>query len=350
MVGFFIELMERGLVPDWVIRLGIRKLCGDRLRELAPVWEHEPSQQLKSYAQKLQVAKIAVKTTEANQQHYEVPTEFYLSVLGSNRKYSCTYFESTETSLDQAELTALNITVERAEIHDGMEILELGCGWGSLSLHMARKFPNARILAVSNSKTQRAFIERQAQSEGLTNLRIATLDLANEVSETLIPAGHFDRVVSVEMFEHFQNYKILFQRISRWLKADGKLFVHIFTHQKYSYPFETEGADNWMGQYFFTGGQMPSKNLFTQFQTDLRLENQWEWQGTHYQKTAEAWLQNLDQSRKQILAIFTESYGPQQAKRWLIRWRVFFLACSELFGYRGGTEWGVTHYLFSQKS
>jgi len=346
MLKLFIDLMERGLLPDWLVRFGVRTLCGQRLKSLNASLNSGAQDALRNYAKNLSRSELAQSTREAN---YEVPTEFFLSVLGSSRKYSCTYWEDAQTDLNKSEIHSLDITVERAEILDGMSILELGCGWGSLTLHMARKFPRSRILAVSNSATQREFILKQAADQGLKNVEVRTIDLSGDDSLSAIPVHGFDRVMSVEMFEHFKNYQTLLARVSRWLKPKGKLFVHIFTHREFSYPFETEGDHNWMGRYFFTGGQMPARDLLGEFQDDLSLEKQWDWSGTHYQKTADAWLKNLDEKREEVLSIFEKTYGRAEAKRWLERWRVFFMSCSELFGYKHGSEWGVSHYLFSQK-
>jgi cyclopropane-fatty-acyl-phospholipid synthase len=349
MLKLFIELMERGYLPDFLIRIGVRALCRDRLRSLHNIVGKNSQQALRDYALELSASDLAESTKEANEQHYELPTDFFLTVLGNARKYSCTYWDQKTQNLDEAEQAALEITVQRAQIENGMSILELGCGWGSLSLFMANKFPQSRVLAVSNSASQKEFILAEAKTRGLKNLEVLTINLGSTDSDNLIPTHGFDRVVSVEMFEHFKNYQLLLARVANWLRPTGKLFVHIFTHNKYSYPFETAGADNWMGRYFFSGGQMPAEGLLAEFQDHLALENQWKWSGTHYQKTSEAWLQNLDENREKVLKILVSAYGTEEASRWLERWRVFFISCAELFGYRSGSEWGVTHYLFAQK-
>ncbi len=344
LISVFIFLMERGLLPDSIIRWGVRRLCQERLDSLQHGFGGNAH-----YARALEKMPLAEATKEANQQHYEVPTEFFLIVLGENRKYSSAFYENSGIPLKQAERDALAETVAHAELTDGMQILELGCGWGSLTLYMASQFPNSKILGISNSKTQRLFIEAEAAKRGLHNIEIRTLNLAEVNFAELLGKDRFDRVVSVEMFEHFKNYKILLQRISQVLKVNGKLFVHIFTHQIYSYPFETDGEDNWMGRYFFTGGQMPAQDLFSEFQEDLLLDKQWNWSGTHYQLTSEAWLQNLDANKEKCLAIFERDMSPQEAKLWFHRWRVFFISVAELFGFKHGTEWGVSHYLFRKK-
>lgn len=345
----FIENAERGLIPDALLRAGIRKLCRDRLESLTGPTLEKEEDRLQEYVKGLKRLPIAVHTQAANEQHYELPPEFFEKVLGRNRKYSSCYFgpgiSTTPDGLDQAEDEALKETMRRAEIRDGMRILELGCGWGSLTLAMARKFPNSKITALSNSAPQRENILSRAAREGLTNVEILTLNMADEFD---LGKDTFDRCVSVEMFEHMKNYELLLARISRWLKPDGKLFVHIFTHKKFAYPFETEGEDNWMGRYFFTGGQMPSHDLLLHFQKDLTLESRWFWDGTHYGKTSECWLLNQDQRKDEILPILEKTYGRDNALIWFNRWRIFFMACAELFSFKNGSEWGVSHYLFKK--
>jgi cyclopropane-fatty-acyl-phospholipid synthase len=334
-----VELIERGLMPDWVTRAGIRKLLRDRLREQA---SGDPEQRQAELVTELRSSPIAIETDKANEQHYEVPPEFFERVLGPHLKYSSGYWPEGVDTLAQSEQAMLALTCERAGLADGMDILELGCGWGSLTLWMAEHYPNSRIVALSNSTPQIETIRRRADARNLRNINAQVADV-NEFSTD----QRFDRVVSVEMFEHMRNYQTLMARIGGWMRPNGKLFVHIFTHRQYSYPFETEGDDNWMGRHFFSGGLMPSEALLTHFQDDLRLDNRWTVDGRHYQRTCEAWLDQMDHQRVPILALFRQAYG-DDAERWVQRWRVFFMACAELFGYDQGREWQVNHYVFDK--
>jgi cyclopropane-fatty-acyl-phospholipid synthase len=343
-----INAMERGHLPDFLIRKGIQKLCRDRLKEINERDLERRLEKRRAYLALLRSSPLAVFTREANEQHYEVPAAFFNLVLGKNKKYSSSYFGSKSNSLGQAEDEALAITIERANLKPGQKILELGCGWGSLTLAMARRFPDAEIVAISNSSSQREFILAKAKAEGLNRVTVLTRNVI-EVTNLDQEFGKFDRVVSVEMFEHMRNYEILFSRISKWLKPDGELFVHIFTHREASYLFETEGEDNWMGRHFFTGGQMPAQDLFLDFQKDLELVEQWAWSGTHYGETSERWLNQLDAHRVEALQILEGVYGKDLAPVWVQRWRIFFMACAELFNYDEGREWGVTHYRFKNR-
>jgi len=348
MIGAIIEGMERGLLPDPAVRLGIRRLCRARLNEFARLSPEAARERSAQYVRTLKASPLAVETRAANQQHYELPAPFFQLVLGRHLKYSSAFWPDGVTSLDEAESRALEATCARAGLADGQKILELGCGWGSLSLYMASKFPNAKIVALSNSVPQRLYIEGQARQRGLANLTVLTRDI-NNVVDLEKEFGAFDRAVSVEMLEHLKNYEVLFERVARWLAPGGAFFVHIFTHREHSYAFDTEGDDNWMGRHFFTGGQMPGHDLLPRFQKDLLLENEWAWGGVHYAKTAEAWLANMDAHALRVREIFRKTYGETDAERWVNRWQVFFMACAELFGYRGGTEWGVSHYLFRKR-
>lgn len=344
-----ISAVEQGLVPDSITRAAMRRLCGQRLDDLVPERLQVTRAAQQAFIESTRLAPIAPVPEKANQQHYELPPEFFKQVLGSHRKYSCCLWSERVATLDEAEDAALVETCEHAQLQDGQNVLELGCGWGSLSLWMARRYPNSLITAVSNSTPQRKYIEAQALAQGIKNLQVITADM-NEFHPQGIdsPDEKFDRVVSVEMFEHMRNYERLLSRIASWLRPDGKLFVHIFCHRVLAYPFETAGASNWMGQYFFTGGIMPSADFFSHFDRDLQVVAHHEWDGRHYQKTSEAWLAQLDERRSTILPILKATYGPAEARRWFHRWRMFFLAVAELFGYADGKEWYVSHYLLEK--
>ena len=330
------SLLEKNLLPDWLIRSGIRRLLAGRIRDETARYDRG------AYVADLKTRPLAEQTAAANEQHYEVPTRFYQLCLGRNLKYSGCLYPTGRESLDEAEDAMLALYAERARLADGQHILELGCGWGSLALYNATKFPAAQITAISNSRTQKEYIDAEAKKRGLTNLRIVTAD----INGFDIEPGRFDRVVSVEMFEHLKNYQRLFANIARWLKPGGLLFTHIFTHSRFSYHFFAQGPTDWMSRHFFTGGQMPAHDLLPQFQDDLKLVSEWKVNGTHYQKTAEHWLQNMDAHRAEIMPLFAQPYGPEQATKWWAYWRVFYMSCAELWGFRGGEEWLVSHYLF----
>lgn len=339
-----IDWSEQGLVPDTVIRHGIRRLLKGRLSALhaddPPTLLAEKQQFIRAMRQ----AEVAPSPARANEQHYEVPASFFEEVLGRHNKYSCAFWNRHCESLDVAEADALNQTCEHADIRDGMDILELGCGWGSLTLWMASRFPQARIVAVSNSASQKAHIDAELRNQGLFNVEVITADINNFHAN-----GLFDRVVSVEMFEHLRNYPVMFSRISEWLRPGGKFFMHIFCHRDAVYAFEDQNATDWMSRYFFTGGMMPSDDLPLYFQDHLQLDDRWRWSGTHYARTADAWLENMDANRDGIMPVLQRTYGEGSYRHWWMRWRMFFMACSELFGYENGNQWQVGHYLFSRR-
>jgi cyclopropane-fatty-acyl-phospholipid synthase len=339
-----IDLAERGWVPDPLLRAGIRRLLAGRLRQVDADSEN-PSARVASLVREMSASPVALDVQAANEQHYEVPAAFFERVLGPHLKYSCCYWPEGVDLLAEAEAAMLELTCRRAGLEDGMRILELGCGWGSLSLWMARELPRAEIVSVSNSHGQRRFIEERAAALGLGNLEVVTSDMNDFSTER-----RFNRVVSVEMFEHMRNYRELLGRISGWLEPHGRLFVHVFCHRSHPYLFETDGRNDWMARNFFTGGLMPTPDLLGRFSEDLVVERQWEVGGGHYEKTALAWLENLDASREDCLEILTGVYGAGEARRWLQRWRMFFFACAELFAYRGGSEWFVSHSLLRHRS
>ncbi|HZZ19866.1 MAG TPA: cyclopropane-fatty-acyl-phospholipid synthase family protein [Opitutaceae bacterium] len=335
-------LLEKNILPDWLVRIGIRRLLAQRIRDEST--GGMPRVPLEQYVHDLKHRPIAEDTRAANQEHYEVPTAFFQRCLGRRLKYSgCLYPTGSET-LDEAEEAMLALYVERGRIAGGQDILELGCGWGSFSLYMAERFPASRITGVSNSRTQKEFIDAEARKRGLGNLRIITCDM----NSFDIEAGKFDRVVSVEMFEHMKNYQALMAGVARWLKPGGLLFVHIFTHRTLAYHFVAKDDSDWMARYFFTGGQMPSHELLMQFQERLSLVSDWKVNGSHYQKTAEHWLRNMDSNRDEIMPLFRDTYGTEHATKWWAYWRVFYMSCAELWGYGRGEEWIVSHYLFKR--
>lgn len=339
-----IEWAEQGRLPDAVVKYGIRKLLLQRIQELPADRSTQLQQYTSGLVSELKASPIALETKAANQQHYEVPAQFFRLSLGKHLKYSSAYYDEGAKELDQAEEQMLALTAERAEIHDGMKIMDLGCGWGSFSLWAAARFPGCTFTSVSNSNSQRAYIESQATARGLKNIEVITADMNTfDVDET------FDRIVSVEMFEHMRNYEKLMAKTSGWLKPGGKLFVHIFCHKTTPYYFETDGDDNWMGAYFFTGGIMPSNHLLLYFQDHMAIEQHWVVNGTNYQKTSLAWLENTDKHKNEIIDLFEKTYGTGKGKLWYQRWRIFYLSCAELFGFREGKEWWVSHYLFKKR-
>lgn len=337
------RLAEKNLIPDFLIRWKIRKLLKQRLIDETKPTQEEQQQHLMQLLRSMQEAPVALNTQEANEQHYEVPDDFFTYIMGKHMKYSSCYWKQGITSLDDAEAEALKRTCEHAQIQNGMEVLELGCGWGSLTLFVAEQFPGVHITGVSNSASQKLYIEARCKERGLQNVQILTADM-----NTFSIQKTFDRVVSVEMFEHMRNYEKLMEKVAGFLKPDGKLFVHIFTHKELTYFFEVKDETDWMSKYFFTGGIMPSDYLLFYFQKHLKISNHWHWDGTHYEKTANAWLQNMDAHKKEILPVLQNVYGEKQAQKWWMYWRIFFMACAELWGYKNGREWFVSHYIFEK--
>jgi len=342
-VGLALRMAEAGVFPDWILRLGTRHLLERRLRESVNGSPEARTREQSELMEGLARGPVAIAVNAANEQHYEVPAPFFELVLGPRLKYSCCYWDSHTHDLAEAEEEMLELTAMRAGIHDGMRILDLGCGWGSFSLWAAERFPNAQILAVSNSRLQRAFIEARAAATALTNVRVQTADI-NDFE----PGERFDRLISIEMMEHVRNHRVLFERIARWLAPGGMAFAHIFCHRSHAYTYEHQDPSDWMAKNFFTGGMMPSEGMFRRYQDDLILREQWRIGGSHYQRTCDAWLARLDQNRKAALQILSDGYGAD-ASRWFRRWRLFFIACSELFAYRGGDEWFVAHYLWKKR-
>ncbi|HTI57636.1 cyclopropane-fatty-acyl-phospholipid synthase family protein [Mucilaginibacter sp.] len=335
------KLIEQNKVPDFLLRRGIRGLLKQRLKDENKGGVEAQQAHLMSLIEQLKASPIAVNTSEANQQHYEVPTQFYQYCLGKNLKYSSGYWNDGVSDIDTSEDDMLALTCERAELADGQQVLELGCGWGSLSLYMAAKFSNSTFKVVSNSRTQKAFIDGKAKERGIKNLTVITADM-----NTFSIDEQFDRIVSVEMFEHMRNYQLLMQKVASFLKPDGKVFIHIFTHKEYAYLFEVKDETDWMSKYFFTGGIMPSDDLLFYFNNHLTVEKHWHVSGSHYAKTSEAWLKNMDGHRNEIMPLFEETYGKAQALKWWAYWRIFYMACAELWNYNNGNEWIVSHYLF----
>ncbi|WP_158812617.1 cyclopropane-fatty-acyl-phospholipid synthase family protein [Methylocapsa sp. S129] len=333
LIASAIGAAERAPLPDAVTRAGVGWLVAQSRRRLAAAPAAD-----ETFALEMASRLIAEHPQAANAQHYELPAAFFARALGPNRKYSCCFYEDGAKSLGEAEVSALEATVRRADLRDGQRILELGCGWGSLSLFMAGRYPAARITAVSNSATQRAFIEGEAVRRGLRNLTIVTADM-----NAFATQDRFDRIVSVEMFEHMSNWRALLARIRSWLAPEGALFIHIFTHRTGSYRFDHADKSDWIAQHFFTGGVMPSQELIRQFPDLFAVEQEWRWSGVNYERTALDWLANFDARRDEIDVILSDVYGAQ-AWLWRRRWRLFFLATAGLFGDSGGAEWGVSHY------
>ena len=336
------NLLKKDVLPDPLIRLGVRQKTNNRIKSLEKMDVSEKEDFLMDFIKERSQGPIAINTGDANEQHYEVPSSFFDLVLGKHKKYSCAYWEEGD-SLDDAEIRMLDLVCKRAGIEDGQKIMDLGCGWGSFSLYAAMRFPNAHITAVSNSNNQRNYIEEKARQKGIRNLQVITCDINDLALEE-----KFDRVVSIEMFEHMRNYQELFQKVAGFLNDQGKLFVHVFCHRQVPFTYEVKSNSDWMAKYFFTGGTMPSRDMFHFFNHDLRITQQWAVNGNHYSKTLEAWLKKMDSQKDLIMPILQEREGPEQSVKWWSYWRIFFIACSEFFAIKGGGEYFVAHYLFKK--
>ena len=343
MIKALIKFAEKGFLPDSLIRFGIKRLCKQRLSEAHALDLEALENKHQQWIDFLTKSPIAILPEKANEQHYEIPPKFFELTLGASLKYSCGLWPKGVSSLDESESEMLRLTCKRAKLVDGQDILELGCGWGSLTFHMAQNFPNSKITAVSNSNDQIKFIEKKCLKLRLKNIETINADMNDFAIDK-----EFDRVVSIEMFEHMRNYDELLKRIGGWLNQNGRLFVHIFSHKEISYPFEDKGDGDWMAREFFSGGQMPSHKLLMSFPGRMKAETSWRIDGTHYAKTSRAWLEKMDKNKKAIVEVFSSTYGEKAASAWFHRWRIFFMSCEVLFGYNRGSEWGVSHYLFEK--
>lgn len=336
-----IAAAESGALPDRLLRFAARRFCERRLASADRGWS---PRSLADWKGRLSDGPIAPEPVSANRQHYEVPTDFFSAVLGPRLKYSCCFWPPGTTTLAEAEVAALEAYRSRAGIRDGMRVLDLGCGWGALALWLAETCPGVHVTAVSNSSTQQAHIRSRARARGLKNVVAVAADV-----NRLDPGRRFDRIVSIEMFEHLRNYRALLARIRSWLNPDGRLFVHVFAHNRFTYGFEPGGAGDWVARHFFSGGLMPGRDLLPRFGEDFRLERDWWWSGRHYQLTAEAWLAQMDAEQEKVLQVLSRTHGRVEARRWYRRWRLFFIACAEQWGFAGGNEWGVGHYLLAPR-
>ncbi|XP_057959261.1 (S)-coclaurine N-methyltransferase isoform X2 [Malania oleifera] len=343
-VRLMLASLERNLLPDAVIRILTRLLLASRLRS-----GYRPSSDLQlsdllHFSHCLREMPIAIDTDKPKAQHYELPTSFFKLVLGKHLKYSCCYFPDKSSTLEDAEKAMLEVYCKRSRIEDGHTVLDVGCGWGSLTLYIAQNYANCRITGICNSSTQKAHIEEQCQELQLQNVEIIVADISTFKME-----ASYDRIFSIEMFEHMKNYKDLLKKISEWMKQDGLLFIHHFCHKAFAYHFEDIDEDDWITRYFFTGGTMPSANLLLYFQDDVSVVDHWLVNGRHYQQTSEEWLKRMDQNMASIRSIMESTYGKDSATKWTVYWRTFFIAVAELFGYNNGEEWMVAHFLFRKK-
>lgn len=336
-----LTLAENGYIPYFLLRLGIRQ----RLKRKLEIEAGRGPEAKAAFKHELLVSPVAQDTDKANEQHYEVPAEFFNLTLGPYLKYSSGFWPEGCSSLEESELASLELVAERAQLENGQDILELGCGWGSFSLWASHKYPASTVTTVSNSSSQADFINERARQRGITNLKVVTCDINAFDTQT-----KYDRIVSIEMLEHVRNYEALFAKLSNWLKDDARMFVHVFSHKTHAYAYDSSNPSEWMARHFFTGGIMPSHDLIPSFDKYITLDESWSLSGEHYQKTSEAWLENMNKNQGEIETIFSKVYGPENTKQWMWRWRLFFLACAELFGYKQGSEWGVSHYRFAKRS
>ena len=337
---WFNPLLARGLIPDWILRRGVRSQGKERLNMMNKV---DSTKEYSKFIKEASTGNIAVNTDDANNQHYEVDSEFFKYCLGKNLKYSCCFWDENTLDLDAAEDNMLEIYSERAQITDGMNILDIGCGWGSLSLFLAQKYPKSEITGVSNSSSQKIFIDSVASERNISNLNIITRDINDFRTEE-----KYDRILSIEMFEHTKNTKKLMNLINDWLNPNGLFFMHVFAHKENPYYFDRDQKNAWMAKYFFTGGMMPNHNLFKDLKSNLEYQKSWILSGEHYERTSNAWLDKMDQNKSKILSLFERSNSSSVAKRKFHFWRLFYIACAEIFGYDNGNEWVVSHHLFKK--
>lgn len=337
-----LKLIELGFVPDFITRIGIRHLLSMRLQD-ATLGTDTVQQRKMDFVNELKTMPIAVLTEKANEQHYELPTEYFDKVLGRWKKYSSCLYRDVRDDLDTAEENMLELYCDKLKIQDGMKILDVGGGWGSFTLFAATKYPGCSFTLVSNSRTQKIYVDGAAAKAGLSNVAVITADMNTFTTTTL-----YDRAVSIECFEHMKNYKRLLKHVSTWLKPDGLFFCHVFCHKTLAYHFEDNGDEDWMTRYFFSGGTMPSLDLFLYFQEDLAVDSVSYVNGMHYSRSLEMWLEKHDACKKQLAPMFKDVYGAESQK-WFVYWRLFYLACSELFNYSKGEEWGLAHYTFRKR-
>jgi len=335
-------VLATGRVPDGLLRRLVRRRLAERLEQLGAAAGGDAAAALRSYAAALAAGPLVIHQEAANRQHYELPTAFFTQFLGPRLKYSCCLWPQGVGDLAAAEEAMLALTCERAGLEDGMQVLDLGCGWGSLALYIAERYPRCRVTAMSNSRTQHRHIAAACADGGSALVTPITADIAS-----FDPGRRFDRIVSVEMLEHVRNYRELFARMSGWLAPGGRAFVHVFSHCRFAYAFSAEDPRDWMGSRFFSGGQMPAHDLFQRFSDDLVTVDRWWLGGDHYARTLEAWLRLYDDRAAAIRPLLAQTYGAKAAAGWQVDWRLFLLACAETFAYDGGREWGVSHYLLA---